>query len=122
MGLIVAVMQRAHLEDPQHQFIRHVKMSPEPAILLYTDAQIQDCQICTASGQHCVLTVDPTFSLGDFDVTIMTYHHLLVESLYTSQHPIMVHYRKSFSTSLFCFLNYGRMPTVTVTVSIQHRW
>ena len=38
---LCTVMQRAHLEDPQHKFIQHIKMSPEPAIILYTDAQIQ---------------------------------------------------------------------------------
>ncbi len=100
-------MQRAHLEDPQHKFIRHVKMSPEPAIILYTDAQFQDLvRFCTRTTQHCVLTIDPTFSLGDFDVTVMTYRNLLVKSERTGQPPIfigpiMIHYRKSFGTYLF---------------------
>ena len=33
---LCTVMQHAHLEDPQHKFIQHIKMSPEPAIILYT--------------------------------------------------------------------------------------
>ena len=104
---LYAIMQRAHLEDPQQRFIRHITMSPEPAIILYTDAQLHDLvRFCTATHKHCVLTIDPTFSLGDFDVTVMTYRHLLVESVRTGQHPIMIgpimiHYRKTFSTYLF---------------------
>ena len=104
---LCAVMQRAHLEDPQHKFIQHIKTSPEPAIILYTDAQIQDLvRFCTPASEHCILTIDPTFSLGDFDVTVMTYRQLLVESLRSGQQPIMigpimVHYRKTFSTYLF---------------------
>ena len=101
---LYAIMQHAHLEDPQQRFIRHITMSPEPAIILYTDAQIHDLvRFCTATHKHCVLTIDPTFSLGDFDVTVMTYRHLLVR---TGRHPIMIgpimiHYRKTFSTYLF---------------------
>ena len=38
---LCTVMQHAHLEDPQHKFIQHkfiqhIKMSPGPAIILYT--------------------------------------------------------------------------------------
>ena len=104
---LYATMQRAHLEDPQQRFIRHITMSPEPAIILYTDAQLHDLvRFCTATHKHCVLTIYPIFSLGDFDVTVMTYQHLLVESVRTGRHPIMIgpimiHYCKTFSTYLF---------------------
>ena len=53
-----------------------------------------------------MLTVDPTFCLGDFDVTPITYRHLLLETRRGGQTPvflgpILVHYRKTFSSYLF---------------------
>ena len=53
-----------------------------------------------------MLTVDPTFSLGDFDVTPITYRHLLLRVTRTGKPPvmlgpIMVHYRKNFATYVF---------------------
>jgi hypothetical protein len=52
------------------------------------------------------VTIDPTFSLGNFDVTQITYKHLLLECKRSGNHPIcigpiLIHYRKSFSTYLF---------------------
>ena len=52
------------------------------------------------------MTVDPTFSLGDFDVTVTTYHYLLLRCRRTKNHPViigpvMVHFKKSFSTYPF---------------------
>ena len=52
------------------------------------------------------MTVDPTFSLGDFDVTVITYRHLVIKSFRSNEHPVfigpvLVHYKKSFSTYLF---------------------
>ena len=52
------------------------------------------------------MTIDPTFSLGEFDVTVTTYPQLVLQCRRTSNHPIfigpvMVHYKKSFSTYVF---------------------
>ena len=38
----------------------------------------------------CVLFIDPTFSLGDFSVTCITYRNLLVTDTRTGQSPIML--------------------------------
>lgn len=51
------------------------------------------------------MTVDPTFSLGDFDVTVVTYRHLLLHSKRGGRYPVFVgpiciHYRKTFATYL----------------------
>lgn len=35
-------MQRAHTQDPKNKFVRDIKMSPEPAILLATEQQLHD--------------------------------------------------------------------------------
>ena len=53
---------------------------PEPAILLANDRQVNDlARLCCDPFEFCVLTVDHTFCLDDFDVTPTLYHHLLLE-------------------------------------------
>lgn len=104
---VFVVMQRAYAQDTMNNFIRDIKTAPEPAIVLASDQQIADLQrFCTSSQDFGVLTVDPTFSLGDFDVTPITYRHLLLETRRGGQPPvflgpILVHYKKTFSTYLF---------------------
>ena len=61
---------------------------------------------CTVPGNFSILTVDPTFCLGDFDVTLITYRHRMLTSKQGNQHPaiigpVMIHYKKTFSTYLF---------------------
>ena len=58
------------MQDPAHKFVRDIKIAPEPAIVLGTDQQFTNLVRFTASlGEFCILTVDPTFNLGEFDVT-----------------------------------------------------
>ena len=50
--------------------------------------------------------MDPMFSIGDFDVSITTYRHFLLQCNQSGNHPAfigptMVHYRKAFATYLF---------------------
>lgn len=104
---LYAVMLKAHLEDQDHQYVRDIKAFPEPSVFLATDQQLHDVvSFCTNSFEHCVLTVDPTFNLGDFDVTPAAYRHLLVECKRTGHSPVMlgptlIHYRKTFASYLF---------------------
>lgn len=86
------VMQRAHTEDPSAQFIRGIRTAPDPAIVLAYDFQINDMVLfCTSStAKFCVLTIDPTLSLGEFDVTPITYRHLLLESKRSNAPPIFL--------------------------------
>jgi hypothetical protein len=89
------------------KFIRDINTAPEPAIVLADDQQIVDLlRFCTSSFEFGILTVDPTFSLGEFDVTPITYRHLLLETRRNNQPPVflgplLVHYRKTFSSYLF---------------------
>ena len=63
-------------------------MAPEPAIVLADDQYLADLQhFCTSSLDFGVLTVDPTFSLGDFNVTPITYRHLTLETRRGGQTP-----------------------------------
>ena len=104
---LFVVMQRAYSDDPAHKFIRAVNAAPEPAIVVATASQLNDlARFCTSSFESSVLTVDPTFCLGDFDVTLITTRHLLLQSKRFKESPVLVgpaciHYKKSFSTYVF---------------------
>ena len=104
---LYSVMLQAHLEDVGKRFIRDIKAFPDPAIILATEQQLLDLErFCCNESAFSVLTVDPTFSLSDFDVTPTTYHHLLLRSSRTGKPPvmlgpIMIHYRKNFGTYVF---------------------
>ena len=98
---------KAKQEDTEVKFIRAVKVIPDPALVLATNSQMNDLvRFSTCSSQFCILTVDRTFSLGDFDVTPITYRNLLFESRRTGKPPIcigpvLIHYRKTYDTYLF---------------------
>ena len=102
-----AVMQRAYLQDHENVFIREMKILREPAIILALDRQLNDlANFCTDDTNFGIMTIDPTFSLGEFDVTVTMYQQLVLQCRRTSNHPIfigpvMVHYKKSFSTYVF---------------------
>ena len=89
--------------------MRDIKAAPEPALVVASDRQLDDlARFCgTPSGAECsILTVDPTFSLGDFECTPITYRHLLLVSHRYSTSPIfigpiLIHYRKNFGSFLF---------------------
>ena len=100
-------MQQAKLEDHLGKFVRDCRPTPEPAFVLSRDRQLDDLvRFCTDPANFCVLTVDPTFNLGDFDVTPIAYRNLLLKIERYGTHPVfigptLVHYRKSFGTYLF---------------------
>ena len=97
------IMQRAHTQDPTHKFVRDIKTAPEPAIVLAYDQQLEDL-VCftTSSFEFSIVTIDPTFTLGDFDVTPLTYRNLLLETRRNKRPPIFLSpllshfYMKSF--------------------------
>ena len=105
--ILFSVMQEAYTQDPSNKFVRDVKAAPDPAIVLAFDRQLHDIvRFCTSSFKFGVLTVDPTFSLGEFDATPITYRHLLLETRRSGCTPILlgpvlIHYRKDFSTYLY---------------------
>lgn len=104
---LYSVMFKAKQEDSQSMFVQDVRVLPDPALVLANDYQLDDLVRFAANPLgHCVLTIDPTFSLGEFDVTPITYRHLLLESRRTGKPPvcigpILVHYRKTYPTYLF---------------------
>ena len=60
------------------KLIRQVQMMHEPIIVVAKDRQISDLvHFCTPEDEFGIMTIDPTFSLGKFDVTVIMYRHLL---------------------------------------------
>ena len=101
------VIQKAYTEDPSRKFVRAVNAAPEPAVVCATDQQLLDLtRFCTTAFEFCPLTVDATFCLGEFDVTLITYRHLFLQSKRYKSSPVFVgpcciHYKKTFATYLF---------------------
>lgn len=54
-------------------FIRSVEAAPEPMCLLATNQQLTDIERFCTGSKSSVLSVDPTFNLGPFYVTPMTF-------------------------------------------------
>ena len=64
------VMEQSKLCESGDKFVRVVTACPEPMCLLANDQQLNDLtRFGTNPSQFCVLSIDPTFSLGDFSVT-----------------------------------------------------
>ena len=48
-------------------------------------------KFCTRLSLFSIMGVDPMFNLGDFDVTVTTYHHLLLTGKDNMcKHPVMI--------------------------------
>ena len=61
-------------------FVRSVEAAPEPMCVLATNQQLADLERFCTTSPSSVLSVDPTFNLGPFNVTPTTYHNLLVKT------------------------------------------
>lgn len=62
-------------------FIRMVNAAPYPMMVVALDYTLNDLvRFCTSPEKFGILGVDPTFNLGEFDVTVTTYRHLLLQS------------------------------------------
>lgn len=55
------------------------KVIPALFLMLATVGQFQNLETCCISEYlYNVMTVDPTYNIGKFNVTSATYHHLLL--------------------------------------------
>jgi len=89
-------------------FVRIVTGAPFPMMMLAFDWTLDDLvRFCTSSTYFSILGIDPTFSLGAFDVTVTTYHHLLLTTKDdvckhpTLIGPLFVHVKKDFQAYHF---------------------
>ena len=90
-------------QGSQEAFVRDVKAAPDPQCVLFFDWQITDMvRFVTVKEQGGILTIDPTYNLGQFYVTPTTYPHLMLEDISTGKNPsllgpILVHQRMDFA-------------------------
>ena len=84
-------MFQAKQEDVANCFVHDMKVLPEPAVIVASDYQLDDLVwFGTNSSEHCVFTIDPTFSLRKSDVTPITYRNLLLESRRNGTSPVCI--------------------------------
>ena len=80
--------QQQSRADP---FLRMVQAAPDAMCLLANSRQLNDmARFCTDPNQCCVLGIDPTFNLGEFSVTVITYKHLQLIDRHTKKSPVLV--------------------------------
>lgn len=78
LSVMIMCKQSIGKEDP---FIRIVTSAPEPMCVMCTDLQLTDIErFCTNSEKFCPLSVDPTFNLGDFSVTVTSFRNLFLDN------------------------------------------
>ena len=94
-------------KDTMKGFVRTVTGAPDYMVFIAADRSLDNLvRFCTNSSQPSILTFDPTFSLGAFDVTVSTYKHPLLVFRNPNEHtsrypsllgPILIHQRKQFA-------------------------
>ncbi len=94
--------------EPKTAFVRDVRLGAEPFCVVGTNRQLNDLKrFCCNPVEYRPLTVDPTFDFGPYNVTPISYQHLMVHRSEDGNHPTMIgpvllHEKKTQSTySLF---------------------
>lgn len=100
---VSAVLLR--MKEEEISFIRDVSIGKEGlSIVLASDVQLAELEkFCTEEIMFTVLQIDPTFNLGPYECTPISYKNLLLEKKSTGKHPVfvgpvLIHYRKDERT------------------------
>ena len=85
-------------------FVRDVRVGGEALCVLASKRQLNDLKrFCCNETEFKPLTVDPTFNIGQFNVTPISYQHLLLDTRKDEKHPtligpVLIHERKTEET------------------------
>ena len=92
LGSLLAMANEERWCDGQTTFIRTIQTHPNPLfIVLGSSTQFQNLKCyCPSELVSSILTVDPTFNIGKYSVTPVTYQDLLLVSKRTGEHPICI--------------------------------
>ena len=104
-----------HMYDTQTDyFIRKVGIRPDLVVVLTSNKQICDLERFCTKNPSGILGIDPTFHFGDFDVTVTTYMHQMLEENTPGKHmlsrhpvflgPVCIHKKKD-TQSYYNFLS-----------------
>ena len=69
-------------------FVRIVSGAPEPMAVLAIEWTLKDLERFCTCDHFTILSFDPTFNLGDFNVTVATYRHPMLLNR-SGKHPVM---------------------------------
>ena len=87
-------------QGTQDAFVRDVKAAPDPQSILFYDWQICDMErFLTRKSHFGILTSDPTYNLGQFYVTPITYPHLMLQDITSKKDGIHLFWGLSLSIS-----------------------
>ena len=64
-------------ETSGDKFIQSIEAAPEPMVVVCTDQQLADLERFCTGEAYSVVSADPTFNLGKFYVTPITYRNIL---------------------------------------------
>ena len=70
---LFTMMQKLKTGD---SYVRDIKSSPDPAIIIASDGQLDDVvrfSVSPAVVETCIMTIDLTFCFGEFECTPVTY-------------------------------------------------
>ena len=76
------------LNDPEKSFIQRVERAPENICVVGTEVAFSDLErfCCKApQGLNSVMTADPSFNIGKFYFTLITFKNLTVRQKLTGQ-------------------------------------
>ena len=100
---MLSVLYRMKEED--NSFIRDISIGREGlSIVLASDAQLAEMEkFCTEEMMFAVMQIDPTFNLGPYECTPISYKNLLLERKSTGKPlvfvgPVLIHYKKDERT------------------------
>lgn len=72
-------------------FIQEVTFTSTPEVIVAFDQQVNDIvRFCTNAQRFSILSIDPTFNLGKFFVTVTTYKHPMLVLKRTQETPVFV--------------------------------
>ena len=86
-------------------FVRIVTGAPEPILIVSFDWTLKDIERFCTGSEGTILSIDPTFNLGEFSVTVTSYKQLMLINS-RGKHPVMIgpmfiHQRKEFKSYHF---------------------
>lgn len=82
---------------------RGITAHPDPVVILATDQQLDDLERFACIWNAPPITMDPTFNLGEFYVTPITYRNLMLKTVRATAGfacfagPLLIHYNKTYA-------------------------
>lgn len=83
---LFVMIQQARTKDPSSKYIHAIRAAPNTVIA--AECQVNDMVHFSTGSKFGIVTADPTFTLGDFDATLIIYRHHLLETKQSKKTPV----------------------------------